>query len=102
VLRSMTGFGAGRHDTDTLHVAVEVRTVNGRFLKVNLKTPPLLSAREADIEALIRKSLRRGSVTVTVYFRRTDPTTLAAVNVEVVAAAQGRHRAARAGAALRR
>jgi uncharacterized protein (TIGR00255 family) len=86
VLRSMTGFGAARRQGDDLDVAVEIRSVNGRFLKTSLKAPPMLSAREADMEALVRGRLRRGSVTVTVYLRRTDPASLVAVNDDVVAA----------------
>lgn len=70
VLRSMTGFGAAKLDDEMVQIAVEARSVNGRFLKVSLKTPPSLAHREGELEGLVREQLRRGSVTVSVHFRR--------------------------------
>ena len=64
----MTGFGSAAHEADGRRAQVEVRSVNHRFLKVNVKLPTSLSAHEADIEARVKKAVRRGSVTVTVRY----------------------------------
>lgn len=64
MIRSMTGFGRGQAESAHGTCAVEARSVNGRFLKVQVRAGPLLSARESDIESLVRQSVRRGSVTV--------------------------------------
>ncbi len=70
MLRSMTGFGRASNQNDALAVTVEVRAVNGRFLKVQLKVPPLVRAHELALEAVVRERLLRGSVTAEVQVRR--------------------------------
>jgi uncharacterized protein (TIGR00255 family) len=69
-------------------VAVEVRSVNGRFFKMTTKMPAWLSAREPQLEALVKEHVLRGSVTMTVFFRRTDIEHLAAIDEEMVIAYQ--------------
>ena len=61
---SMTGYGAGRASGSRVAVEAEVRSVNSRSLKISVRTPPVLAPREADLEAIVRKRVRRGSVTV--------------------------------------
>jgi len=70
--RSMTGFGSAHREDPELRTRVEVRTVNHRFLKVNVKTPSLLSARDAAIEKRVRDRIERGAVTITVHVALTD------------------------------
>jgi uncharacterized protein (TIGR00255 family) len=86
VVRSMTGFGLGRAEAPGLEVTAEARSVNGRFLKVSIKAPQILSSRENDLEALVREKLKRGSVNLSVFLKRTDPSRLAAVNSDTVLA----------------
>jgi uncharacterized protein (TIGR00255 family) len=88
VFTSMTGFGAGRHETAGLVVTVEARSVNGRHLKVAVKGPPAMRRREQRIEALARDKLRRGTVTVSVFVKQTDPERMIAIDGEVVVAYQ--------------
>ena len=61
---SMTGFGKARSESDDLTVEIEIRTVNNRFLKCQIKCPSHLRELEPIIDAALRKSLHRGSVTV--------------------------------------
>src|SRR5688572_17152303 len=88
MLRSMTGFGAAAAETAAVAVNVEIKSVNGRFLKTTVRSPGSLSAREGEIEARVRAALRRGSVTVTVHLHPRQPEALVAVNAEVVRAYQ--------------
>jgi uncharacterized protein (TIGR00255 family) len=62
----MTGFGAASRTRAGLSVAVEVRSVNNRFLRVSVRAPAVLTAREHDLEALVREQVARGSVYLTV------------------------------------
>lgn len=62
----MTGFGASSKESGSLRVDVEVRSVNHRFLKIQSRLPPSLALLEADMEAAIRRRLRRGSVNLAV------------------------------------
>ena len=59
--RSMTGYGAARADGSRFGVEIEIRSVNARSFKLNTRTPPLLAPHESDIEALVRKTVRRGT-----------------------------------------
>lgn len=47
-------------------VAVEVRSVNSRFLEVATRLPRTLSLRENDIKEIVRKKITRGKVSVIV------------------------------------
>ncbi|NNJ24472.1 YicC/YloC family endoribonuclease [Alienimonas chondri] len=62
----MTGFGAGAASSDGTSVAVEVRSVNNRFLKIQTRLPDGFSEIEPKIEAVVRDRLNRGAVTVSV------------------------------------
>ena len=88
MLRSMTGFGGAVRETDAVAVHVEVKSVNGRFLKTNVRVPAGLSSREPEIEARVRGVLRRGTVSVTVHVQPRKAEALVSVNEEVVRAYQ--------------
>jgi uncharacterized protein (TIGR00255 family) len=62
MIRSMTGFGQGSADLDELRLTVELRTVNGRFGSLKLRTPGGLEPQEAEIRRRILKTVRRGRV----------------------------------------
>ncbi len=61
MIRSMTGFGAGHGEGAGVVVSAEVTSTTGRFLKLALRLPSPLSAREQELDALVRTRLRRGS-----------------------------------------
>ncbi len=82
--RSMTGYGAARAKSRRVAVEVEARSVNSRSLKVTLRTPAALSAREPDLEALVRKQVARGSVTVAVKVQFLRPEDVVRVRSDVV------------------
>lgn len=58
----MTGFGEARSDSDALSIAVEVRAINNRHLKLSLRASDGYSSLESEIEPLVRQYLRRGVV----------------------------------------
>jgi uncharacterized protein (TIGR00255 family) len=60
----MTGFGEARHQAENLTLAVEVRTVNNRYLKVSVRGSEPYPMLEPDLEKLVRKVVRRGTVTI--------------------------------------
>lgn len=65
-IRSMTGFGAANAEVDGAKYAVEVRSVNNKFLKTIVRLPDELTSLETDLEAAVGRRIRRGSVMVTV------------------------------------
>jgi uncharacterized protein (TIGR00255 family) len=64
VLLSMTGHGEARGQCDSLHVAVEIRSVNNRHLKLMLRAPEPYNLLEAEVEQVVRKQVRRGTLQV--------------------------------------
>lgn len=66
MLLSMTGFGDARRQDEQMTVAVEVRTVNNRYLKISVKCPDVYASLEGEIERVVRERIGRGTVTVSV------------------------------------
>jgi uncharacterized protein (TIGR00255 family) len=66
----MTGFGDARDQNERLTVAIEVRSVNNRYLKIGTRCPEAYAALEGDIEKLVRQSISRGTITVTLRVER--------------------------------
>lgn len=65
-MRSMTGFGHAQAELDGLTVRVDARSVNNRFLKLNIRLPDDLQGRQVQLESVVRASLSRGTVSVAV------------------------------------
>lgn len=65
-MRSMTGFGCGRHALDGGAIFVELRSVNHRFLDVRVRMPPKMGDLGALVEALVRERFSRGRFDVLV------------------------------------
>ena len=70
MLLSMTGFGEARHQQDGLAVAVEVRTINSRYLKLSIRAGDGYGVMESQIESVVRKAVRRGTIQVNVRVER--------------------------------
>ena len=61
-LLSMTGFGDARQECEDYSIVVEVRTINSRYLKLNLRTTEGFGALDARIEKVAREFIKRGTV----------------------------------------
>ncbi len=70
-MKSMTGFGRGAAAGESFSVAVDLKTVNNRFLDVHLRLGSELAALEAQIKRRIGARLSRGRVDVSITFERT-------------------------------
>jgi uncharacterized protein (TIGR00255 family) len=68
----MTGFGRGQVSEDNFTVSVELKTVNNRFLDVNLRLSQELQSLEAELKRLISSRLARGRVDVNLQYERTS------------------------------
>jgi uncharacterized protein (TIGR00255 family) len=86
MLLSMTGYGAGQVDKGGASVAVEVRSVNNRYLKLYSRLPEGYAALEPRIEEVVRQQIRRGSVQLNVEVRRAATAEDYQVNTELVRA----------------
>jgi uncharacterized protein (TIGR00255 family) len=66
MIRSMTGFGAGRASVGGEDLDVEVRSVNHKFCEVKARLPRELSALEVEVVRAVKDRLARGGVEVSV------------------------------------
>lgn len=67
----MTGYGRGESSGEDFRVAVDVKTVNNRFLDVNLRIPAELSPVENELKKAVSDRLSRGRVDVNLQYERT-------------------------------
>lgn len=65
-LLSMTGFGDARDERADYFFAVEVRTINSRYLKINLRSTDGYGALDSRIESVAREFVKRGTVNLNV------------------------------------
>ncbi len=70
MIQSMTGYGAAQHVIEGTSYALEIRSLNNRYLKLLVKLPDHLQFMESEIDKLVRSRLARGSVTYTLRVRR--------------------------------
>ncbi|MBN2369735.1 MAG: YicC family protein [Vicinamibacteria bacterium] len=64
MIMSMTGFGAAVRETAALRAKAAVRSLNSRYLEINVNAPRELGEIEADIRRLAQERVRRGRVDV--------------------------------------
>src|ERR1051326_8157716 len=70
-MKSMTGFGRGNVTSEAFNVAVEIKTVNNRFLDIHLRMSQELAPLEMNIRKLITTRLSRGRVDLSINLERT-------------------------------
>ena len=64
MVKSMTGFGRFELADETKKITVEMKSVNHRYLDMNLKMPKKLSFFEASVRNLLKEYIQRGKVDV--------------------------------------
>lgn len=84
MIRSMTGFGSATINVSGAHYSVEIRSVNNRYYKSQIRLPEELQGLEAEVDAAVSKRLSRGSVVVTVRFSDTSADAAAQINTNAV------------------
>ena len=67
-MRSMTGFGRAEAELDGRKVTLELKTVNHRFLDLNIRIPRALGFAEEAVRKSIKSKLSRGHVDVFVSY----------------------------------
>ncbi len=64
MLCSMTGYGDASYSSDALQLAVELRAVNNRYLKVSLRALEPYNLLEPEVEKVVRRTVKRGTIQV--------------------------------------
>lgn len=66
----MTGFGQSSLDDGQYQISVEVKSLNSKFLDLNLRLPKTFSDKEIEVRNLISETLERGKVSVAIDFEK--------------------------------
>lgn len=64
MIKSMTGFGRYEYADASRNITVEVKSVNHRYLDVNIKMPKKLNFFESAIRTLLKEYIERGKVDI--------------------------------------
>ena len=62
MIRSMTGYGQAEAARNDIKVSAELKSVNNRYLDVNVRLPRSLNAFESQVRNLLKKYAERGKI----------------------------------------
>lgn len=66
MIKSMTGFGLGKYESNSREYTVEIKAVNHRYNDISIRMPRYLSSVEDKIRSYISKNLSRGKIDVSI------------------------------------
>ena len=70
MIKSMTGFGQASSDDGQSKIYVEVKSLNSKFLDLNLRLPKVFSDKELEVRNLLSEKLERGKVSVSIEYEK--------------------------------
>lgn len=86
MLRSMTGFGRVEQTIGDKTYLVEIKSLNGKQLDINLKIPALIKTHEFDIRNLIQEYLLRGTIECLIVIKQNGATKPVVINTDLIKA----------------
>ena len=86
MLKSMTGFGRAEQTVNDKTYLVEIKSLNGKQLEINLKIPPLLKPYEFDIRSLLQENLLRGTVECFIIIKQNGSAKPVVINTDLIKA----------------
>lgn len=82
-VRSMTGFGSAQAQDNAVRVLVDIRSVNQKNLRLNIRSRSNLGAHEMDLRKRIGKDIDRGQVDLFITIDTVGDTATGIVNIEL-------------------
>ncbi len=68
MIHSMTGFGKAESVIHNKKITIEIRSLNSKFIDLNLKLPSLYRSKDVAIRSLLTEGLKRGKIELTLHF----------------------------------
>lgn len=68
MIKSMTGYGKSSLSVNSREYQVEIKTVNHKYIDINIKIPKAISYLEEDIRKLVASKIKRGKVDILIAF----------------------------------
>lgn len=84
MVRSMTGFGRAEQTTVDKTYLVEIKSLNGKQLDINLKIPPVIKTYEFDIRSLIQEYLLRGTIECFIMIKQNGSAKPVVINTDLI------------------
>src|SRR5258705_612107 len=82
----MTGFGRAEQTVNDKTYLVEIKSLNGKQLEINLKIPPLLKSFEFDVRSLLQENLLRGTVECFIVIKQNGSSKPVVINTDLIKA----------------
>lgn len=73
MIKSMTGYGVANSDTEYGNYTVEIKSLNSKFLELNLKLSKAFSGKELFLRSECSRLLERGKINITITAEHDDP-----------------------------
>ena len=84
MIRSMTGFGRAEIKDEAKTILVEIRSVNNKYLKTNIRIPESLAGFEDRIERLLKKELVRGTINLIIEYKSCSQVPKCFINKDIL------------------
>lgn len=82
----MTGYGAAKGSAGGQSVTIEIRSLNSKFLELNLRLPQTFRDRELEIRSDLSRLLERGKADVNITLDNNDLSRRSTINREIFSA----------------
>jgi len=69
MIKSMTGFGQSSNDDGQVQITAEIKSLNSKFLDLNLRLPKIFSDKEIEVRTIVSEKLERGKVSVNIEYQ---------------------------------
>lgn len=79
---SMTGFGKSEVTIGHLHVNIEIRSLNSKFLDLTLKIPTVFKEIDSSLRSIIKNELNRGKIELAIRYEKINSNSKITINKE--------------------
>lgn len=84
MVRSMTGFGRAEQTIGDKTYLVEIKSLNGKQLDINLKIPQIIKTYEFDVRNLIQEYLLRGTIECLIVIKQNGSAKPVVINTDLI------------------
>ncbi|MFL2588647.1 MAG: YicC/YloC family endoribonuclease [Parvicellaceae bacterium] len=78
----MTGFGKSEVTIGHLHVNIEIRSLNSKFLDLTLKIPTVFKEIDSLLRSIIKNELNRGKIELAIHYEKINSNSKITINKE--------------------
>jgi uncharacterized protein (TIGR00255 family) len=79
---SMTGFGKSEVTIGHLHVNIEIRSLNSKFLDLTQKIPTVFKEIDSSLRSIIKNELNRGKIELAIHYEKINSNSKITINKE--------------------